>query len=641
MNRFQRAYNKLIRSRKKVKPDKLKELRQKCEDKWIEKPDIIGVAQTEKGIVVYRDKTIKTTARLQGLSLNEDEFDAYIESPLDIVYTEMPQMFNWENSSTPEKYEFSVVPTKRIRPIYGGLSVGHKDVTAGTLSTIVRDKDTKELLILSNCHILANLNKGKKGDAIVQPGIADGGKVSTDTVGYLERFVEMKNGATADCAVAKIISDDTARYGILNLGDVWFLENPKVGMAVEKFGRTTGFTVGKITAINGTFKVGAGNNVYTVKEVFTSNLGSSGGDSGSSIAERYTAKLLGLLFAGNSSATLGVTSLNVFNQLNIELMPCPYNIVLDLSHYNGKLTREMVRFAKERGVRGLILKMSEGNNYKDSEFDNSSAVCEAEGMPWTFYHYNHPNIPAQSQYNWIMKCLGDKVPSFQGMLDNEDNDGCNPDKVTSVSLALLKLLDNHFVPLGYKNSIYYSRGSWHNPNTLRSSEWAKYKLDAARYYVDQVKYYDDDPYFPYDWDDAVLWQCKADKDYLFPYFFGVTGTAKHVDVNYILNQAEFDSWLVHVPETPPDEPEPPEEPEPPVEGTLKTGIHYYGKTLTGLNVRNAPTTSGTKLGTMPVGTQFEWFEEIKEGNNIWLRIGWKLYCAKFHNGQTYVQYITV
>ena len=646
MNRFQRAYNKIKRNLKRVSPEKLRELRDASENKWLWRSDVIGVGQGEKGIVIFKDKNKP--------SLEMDSFDAYTQSHLEIIETDMPQMLDWGQSLMSEKdvpvslrekeeHTFSVVPTKRIRPIYGGLSVSHKDVTAGTISLIVRDKTTKELLLLSNNHILANLNKGKKGDAIVQPGIVDGGKVSTDTVGYLERFVEMKNGATADCAVAKLVSDDLARYGILNLGDVWFLENPKASMAVEKFGRTTGFTVGKVTAINGTFKIGAGNEVYTVKEVFVSDLTSSGGDSGSAIAERYTAKLLGLLFAGSSSYTLGVTSLNVFNQLGIELMPCPYNIVLDLSHYNGTLTRAMIKHAKDLGVRGLIFKMSEGNNFLDNEFYNSVECAEAEGMPWTGYHFNQPAISAQAQYNWLMKCLGDRVPSFQLMLDNEDNDGCNPDKVTSVSLALLELIDAHFVPLGYKNAIYYSRGSWHNPNTLRSSKWAKYKLDAARYYVDQVKYYDSDPYFPYDWDNAVLWQCKADKDYLFPYFFGVTGTAKHIDVNYILDQAEFDSWLVHVPtpeEPDPEEPEIPEEPEP-GEPTLKTGIHYYGKTLTGLNVRNAPTTKGTKLGTMPAGTQFEWFEEIAEGNNIWLRMGWKLYCAKKYGNSVYVEYITV
>lgn len=283
MNKFQRLYNRTRRNLKRVKPEKLRELRQKCEDKWIERRDVIGIAQSEHGVIVYRDSELKNNAQLSGLSLDDNEFDAYTESPLTIEYTDMPQMFDWGQSlmsegnvSVPlrekEEYNFSVVPTKRIRPIYGGLSVSHKDVTAGTISLIVRDKTNKEPLILSNNHILANLNKGKKGDAIVQPGIADGGKVSTDTVGYLERFVVMKDGATADCAVAKLASKDISRYGILSLGDVWFLENPKVGMVIEKFGRTTGFTTGKVNAINGTFKVGAGSTTYTVKEVFTSDI---------------------------------------------------------------------------------------------------------------------------------------------------------------------------------------------------------------------------------------------------------------------------------------------------------------------------------------------------------------------------------
>jgi hypothetical protein len=67
-----------------------------------------------------------------------------------------------------------------------------------------------------------------------------------------------------------------------------------------------------------------------------------------------------MLFAGNGSYTLGVTANNVFNQLNIELMDCPYGIVLDLSHYNGHITREMVRHAKARGVKAFIIKSSQG-----------------------------------------------------------------------------------------------------------------------------------------------------------------------------------------------------------------------------------------------------------------------------------------
>ena len=60
MNKFQRLYNKTRRNLKHVSQDRLIELRKKCEDKWLQNSDIIGVAQTDKGIVVYRDKTIKT-----------------------------------------------------------------------------------------------------------------------------------------------------------------------------------------------------------------------------------------------------------------------------------------------------------------------------------------------------------------------------------------------------------------------------------------------------------------------------------------------------------------------------------------------------------------------------------------------------
>jgi GH25 family lysozyme M1 (1,4-beta-N-acetylmuramidase) len=351
---------------------------------------------------------------------------------------------------------------------------------------------------------------------------------------------------------------------------------------------------------------------------------------------------LGLLFAGNGSYTIGCKASNVFNQLNIELLSRPYGIVLDLSHYNGTMTAGAVTRMKELGVKGVILKCSQGDYYKDVEFDNSATLCEAGGMPWAPYHWNDPDISAAGQYAWFIKCLGNFTPSFQPMVDCEDKGNCNADKITSVTMALLKLIDDKFKPLGYKPPIVYTRGSWCNTYFLRSDDWKYYPLDAARYYVDQVKYSDTDAYFPYDWDKATLWQCEADGDYLgLSYFFGTDSKmSKHVDVNYILDNEEWESWLVHVPEEP-EEPEEPEIPEEPEEPTLKTAVHYFGKTLVGLNVRNAPSTSGTKLGTMSAGTQFEWFEEVKEGSNIWLRIGWKQYAAKVYNGNTYIEYITV
>jgi hypothetical protein len=84
-------------------------------------------------------------------------------------------------------------PRDRYRPeIPSGVSIGHYKVTAGTLGTIVTDRTTGEKLILSNNHVLANSNNSLVGDAILQPGTADGGQNPADMVARLERFVTLR-----------------------------------------------------------------------------------------------------------------------------------------------------------------------------------------------------------------------------------------------------------------------------------------------------------------------------------------------------------------------------------------------------------------------------------------------------------------
>jgi len=62
----------------------------------------------------------------------------------------------------------------KTRPIIGGISVGHYNITAGTIGCIVYDSSNKAY-ILSNNHVLANTStiqhaKAKVGDAIYSPG---------------------------------------------------------------------------------------------------------------------------------------------------------------------------------------------------------------------------------------------------------------------------------------------------------------------------------------------------------------------------------------------------------------------------------------------------------------------------------------
>jgi hypothetical protein len=84
-------------------------------------------------------------------------------------------------------------PRDRFRPIIPlGVSIGHYESTAGTLGALVRDNATGEIFILSNNHVLANCNYGKKGDPILQPAPLDGGMNPADVVATLERFIPLR-----------------------------------------------------------------------------------------------------------------------------------------------------------------------------------------------------------------------------------------------------------------------------------------------------------------------------------------------------------------------------------------------------------------------------------------------------------------
>jgi hypothetical protein len=89
---------------------------------------------------------------------------------------------------------------KRTRPAKGGYSVGHYGITAGTIGTSVYDilpggstsgspaigvGMPPRYYILSNNHVLANVNDAKIGDPILQPGPYDGGTDPADRIATL------------------------------------------------------------------------------------------------------------------------------------------------------------------------------------------------------------------------------------------------------------------------------------------------------------------------------------------------------------------------------------------------------------------------------------------------------------------------
>lgn len=253
----------------------------------------------------------------------------------------------------------AVAPTQttkdRWRPtIPAGVSLGHTDVTAGTLGCLVRRGNN--IFILSNNHVLANVNAGQPGDAIIQPGRYDGG-TAADKVATLSEFIPLDfGGQSPTCGLASGVEQalnwvaqaigsshrimayqtapgenlvDAALALPLNPNqfspDIFKIGRPKgvreamLGSAVQKTGRTTGHTRGQIIQIDVTTSVDYNGRSATFTNQLMANGMSAGGDSGSAVLddEGY---VVGLLYAGSGSATLINPISTVLRLLNVELV---------------------------------------------------------------------------------------------------------------------------------------------------------------------------------------------------------------------------------------------------------------------------------------------------------------------------------
>lgn len=229
----------------------------------------------------------------------------------------------------------------RHRPAPGGVSVGHVAVTAGTLGSraigLTAPWNNRHL-ILSNNHVLANSNRGRVNDSIIQPGAYDGGRHPADQIAVLARWVPIAFGGAPNFVDAAFgwAWHDRIR------GEQYYLSGgrgayyrtgtaplpPSLGLTVGKSGRTTGLTQGRITEfgmiVNVSFPgIGVAHfrNQIAIRSV-NNNPFSAGGDSGSLIWHWATGvRPVGLLFAGGGGTTYANPIGSVLSALNIRLLP--------------------------------------------------------------------------------------------------------------------------------------------------------------------------------------------------------------------------------------------------------------------------------------------------------------------------------
>lgn len=267
--------------------------------KWVN-----GVPSDQPAILVFVEEKISKSGIAQKFSISDivpDEIDGI---PTDVI--EVGKLV---------KQGFS----QRVRPLRPGFSVGHGDISCGTIGGFFLDADG-EPVILSNNHVLANENKAKIGDLIYQPGPYD----TTDNLSFrgwedpvidlpyvatLKKFMKLESdGNLHDSAIAKIhpkiVSNGLvdALYPTINRPCSGF-GTFGAGMQVQKCGRTSGYTTGRVIGLNASFTINFDfGPAKFINCAVLSNM-SKGGDSGSIIYD-MNMRAVGLLFAGSPKVTL-------------------------------------------------------------------------------------------------------------------------------------------------------------------------------------------------------------------------------------------------------------------------------------------------------------------------------------------------
>lgn len=216
----------------------------------------IGIGPKLVGNSIEAQEAVRIYVRVKiprnEISANELVPSSFGNLPTDVIeigdVTAFPVTKTWDRQ-------------KKNRPLMScGVSVGHPNITAGTLGCLVEKNN--ERYILSNNHVIADCNAAVIGDKIIQQGKADGGSSPSEDIATLSDFKPMDFTGAAndiDAAIAKLDQAGTVEEEIIDIGSpLKTTTSAALYQSVRKHGRTTGHTVGVITDLSVDIWVGYG-----------------------------------------------------------------------------------------------------------------------------------------------------------------------------------------------------------------------------------------------------------------------------------------------------------------------------------------------------------------------------------------------
>lgn len=176
-------------------------------------------------------------------------------------------------------------------------------------------------------------------------------------------------------------------------------------------------------------------------------------------------------------------------------IPNGYSVYgIDVSHYQGRIDWQRVAVSSEGEypLRFVMLKATEGGDYKDSTFDANIDSARQAGLICGAYHFYNPKTSPIDQANFFTK----NVELFSGDLPpvvDIESRGDDKETLQKDLLKWLSIVENHY---GIRPIIYTSVKFRHK--YLDNHEFDKYQFWIAHYYVDK-------PDTETEW---KFWQCS-------------------------------------------------------------------------------------------------------------------------------------
>ncbi len=296
--------------------ERVKEVQERHTDALMAKPGVVGTAVGLNGNGRHAVLVLLENPGVGGIP---QELEGVPVRPLvtGAIYA-LPKPPGTPGGGKGRPNQPTIDPTARFeRPVPIGVSTGNANETsAGTIACRVRDGDGN-VYALSNNHVYARENSAGADEEVLQPGRYDGGIPGTDYLGTLYAWVNIDFSESADNVVdAAIAVSTTDLLGTSTPADGYGTPTSgttpaEVGVAVQKYGRTTSLTKGTITGVNAIVKVGySGGVARFIDQIIVESRKPfiKAGDSGSLLVTDSDNSPVGLLFAGDNSGKFAVAN---------------------------------------------------------------------------------------------------------------------------------------------------------------------------------------------------------------------------------------------------------------------------------------------------------------------------------------------